>query len=46
MQAPREEPCMQTFLQDLPFANGARVVRLKQPVAAGQIDDAGFSVQE
>src|SRR4051812_1766648 len=89
MEAPREEPCMQTFLQDLryatrtlmrapaytviavltlalgigantaifsvihgvllkdlPFANGARVVRLKQPVATGQIDDAGFSVQE
>ena len=34
------------LLKDLPFANGARVVRLKQPVAAGQIDDAGFSVQE
>jgi len=34
------------LLKDLPFANGARVVRLKQPVAAGQIDDAGFSVRE
>jgi len=34
------------LLKDLPFANGARVVRLKQPVATGQIDDAGFSVQE
>jgi len=34
------------LLKDLPFANGARVVRLKQPVAAGQIGDAGFSVRE
>jgi predicted permease len=34
------------LLKDLPFANGARVVRLEQPVAAGEIDDAGFSVQE
>jgi putative ABC transport system permease protein len=34
------------LLKDLPFANGDRVVRLKQPVAAGEIDDAGFSVQE
>src|SRR6478672_2788296 len=34
------------LLKDLPFTNGARVVRLKQPVAAGQIEDAGFSVQE
>ena len=34
------------LLKDLPFANGARVVRLKQPVGAGEIDDAGFSVQE
>ena len=34
------------LLKDLPFANGDRVVRLKQPVALGQIDDAGFSVQE
>jgi putative ABC transport system permease protein len=34
------------LLKDLPFANGERVVRLKQPVALGQIDDAGFSVQE
>ena len=34
------------LLKDLPFANGARVVRLKQPVALGQIADAGFSVQE
>ena len=33
------------LLKDLPFANGARVVRLKQPVG-GEIDDAGFSVQE
>jgi predicted permease len=34
------------LLKDLPFANGDRVVRLRQPVALGQIDDAGFSVQE
>ena len=34
------------LLKDLPFANGDRVVRLKQPVAAGEVDDAGFSVQE
>ena len=34
------------LLKDLPFANGDRVVRLKQPVAAADIDDAGFSVQE
>ena len=34
------------LLKDLPFANGERVVRLKQPVALGQIEDAGFSVQE
>jgi putative ABC transport system permease protein len=34
------------LLEELPFANGARVVRLKQPVAAGAIADAGFSVQE
>jgi putative ABC transport system permease protein len=34
------------LLKDLPFANGDRVVRLKQPVSLGQIDDAGFSVQE
>ena len=34
------------LLKGLPFANGDRVVRLKQPVAAADIDDAGFSVQE
>jgi putative ABC transport system permease protein len=34
------------LLKDLPFANGERVVRLRQPVAAGEIEDAGFSVQE
>ena len=34
------------LLKDLPFANGERMVRLKQPVSAGEIDDAGFSVQE
>ena len=34
------------LLKDLPFANGERVVRVKQPVAVGAIDDAGFSVQE
>ena len=34
------------LLKDLPFANGDRVVRLEQPVALGQIEDAGFSVQE
>ena len=34
------------LLKDLPFANGERVVRLKQPVATAKIDDAGFSVQE
>jgi putative ABC transport system permease protein len=34
------------LLKDLPFANGARVVRVKQPVAVGDIADAGFSVQE
>ena len=34
------------LLRDLPFANGDRVVRLKQTVAATDIDDAGFSVQE
>jgi len=34
------------LLKDLPFANGGRVVRLKQPVSAGGVDDAGFSVQE
>jgi len=32
------------LLKDLPFANGERVVRLKQPVALGEIEDAGFSV--
>jgi len=30
----------------LPFANGERVVRLRQPVAARKVEDAGFSVQE
>ena len=34
------------LLEDLPFTNGARVVRLKQPVTHGDIADAGFSVQE
>ena len=34
------------LLKDLPFTNGARVVRLKQPVTVGQVEDAGFSVQE
>ena len=34
------------LLKDLPFANGERVVRLRQPVAATQTPDAGFSVQE
>ena len=34
------------LLKDLPFANGERVVRLKQPVTVGKVDDAGFSVQE
>jgi putative ABC transport system permease protein len=34
------------LLKDLPFANGDRVVRLRQPVAVGEIADAGFSVQE
>ncbi len=34
------------LLKDLPFANGERVVRVKQPVALGKIDDVGFSVQE
>ncbi|HUQ79486.1 MAG TPA: ABC transporter permease [Gemmatimonadaceae bacterium] len=34
------------LLKDLPFTNGERVVRIKQPVALGQVDDAGFSVQE
>jgi predicted permease len=34
------------LLKDLPFANGERVVRLKQPAGQGKIDDAGFSVQE
>jgi putative ABC transport system permease protein len=34
------------LLKDLPFANGERVVRLRQPVAAGEVEDAGFSVQE
>ena len=34
------------LLKDLPFTNGDRVVRLKQPVTVGEIDDAGFSVQE
>ena len=34
------------LLKELPFANGERMVRLKQPVAGGEIEDAGFSVQE
>src|SRR5690348_7274347 len=34
------------LLKELPFANGERVVRIEQPVAARKIDDAGFSVQE
>ena len=34
------------LLKDLPFANGERVVRLRQPVAATRTPDAGFSVQE
>jgi putative ABC transport system permease protein len=34
------------LLKDLPFANGDRVVRIQQPIALGQIADAGFSVQE
>ncbi len=34
------------LLKDLPFANGERVVRLKQPVAAAEIEDDGFSVRE
>ena len=34
------------LLKDLPFTNGERVVRVKQPVAVGAIDDVGFSVQE
>ena len=34
------------LLKDLPFTNGERVVRLKQPAGQGKIDDAGFSVQE
>src|SRR5512134_1093634 len=34
------------LLKDLPFTNGDRVVRVKQPVAVGDIDDVGFSVQE
>src|SRR4029450_3492431 len=34
------------LLKDLPFASGERVVRVKQPVAVGAIDDAGFSVRE
>jgi predicted permease len=34
------------LLKDLPFANGDRVVRIRQPIAVGQVADAGFSVQE
>jgi predicted permease len=34
------------LLKDLPFTNGERVVRLRQPVALGKVDDAGFSVLE
>jgi predicted permease len=34
------------LLKELPFANGERVVRLKQPVTTRKIDDTGFSVQE
>ncbi|HEX6049973.1 MAG TPA: ABC transporter permease [Gemmatimonadaceae bacterium] len=34
------------LLKDLPFTNGERVVRLKQPVTAAAIEDEGFSVRE
>jgi putative ABC transport system permease protein len=34
------------LLKDLPFTNGDRVVRVRQPIAVGQVADAGFSVQE
>ena len=34
------------LLKDLPFANGDRVVRIRQPVAAADADDRGFSVTE
>ena len=34
------------LLKDLPFDNGGRVVRLRQPIASSDLADAGFSVQE